>query len=76
VASRAPFRNGRISDIAQVLGQPDVQRHDRAAVHRCYWNCGCEAINTRGLCIEDGWAYAPCLQHPPVAALTVDPTGR
>lgn len=62
--SHGPFSSMRISDIAQVLGTPDFQRHDHEAVHRCYWNCGCEAVNTRGLCFEDGWCFAPCQGHP------------
>jgi hypothetical protein len=63
VTAHATLYAGRISDIARVLGDPDRQRNDRA-IHRCYWNCGCQAVNLNGLCIEDGWSHVPCLVHP------------
>lgn len=64
MTARAACYAGRISEIARVLGDPDIQRHDRGAIHTCYWNCGCEAVNTTGLCIEEGWSYVPCVEHP------------
>jgi hypothetical protein len=70
VISHSATPADRISEIARVLGDPDSQRGDASAVHRCFWNCGCEAINTRGLCIEDGWNYAPCIAHPALARPT------
>jgi hypothetical protein len=58
-----PLVNGRISDIVRSIGNPVDQRCDDVPVHRCYWKCGCEAANRRGLCFEDGWALVPCRHH-------------
>jgi hypothetical protein len=51
-----------------MLGAPDRQRDDGGSTHRCSWDCGCEAINARGLCFEDGWALETCRLHPALTA--------
>lgn len=61
--SAGPLLSGRISDIAQILGEPNRQHDDGGATHRCRWTCGCEALNARGLCFEDGWSVVPCPRH-------------
>jgi hypothetical protein len=31
--------------------------------HNCVWRCGCQAVNSHGLCLEDGWVLQPCDLH-------------
>jgi hypothetical protein len=56
-----------ISTLVMLLGEPQsfgVRPMMRPAPGmRIGWGCGCNADNTSGLCLEDGWELAPCARH-------------